>query len=255
MFKNYLKVAWRNVMKNKIFSFINVFGLSIGLTCCLLIAVYLHNELSYDSHHHNISRLYQLGTTFVKNGKDDPTANTPAPMARTMQLEFPEIVEATRLLRTFAEDKTLLQYTTPGNELKSFYETKGFLADSTFFRMFTYNFREGNPETCLQQPNTVVLSEEIANKIFGKEPALNKVIRINSSTNGDHDFKVTGVFTPGITPTHIDARFIMSIPGGDVANYIRERTDLASNNMFFTYFLLAPGADVNFASRQLGSGL
>src|SRR5829696_2436551 len=102
MLKNYLKVAWRNVMKNKTFSFINVFGLSIGLTCCLLIGIYLHNELSYDSYHNNVSRLYQLGTTFVKNGKDDRTANTPAPMAKAMQMEFPEIVETARLMKTFA---------------------------------------------------------------------------------------------------------------------------------------------------------
>ena len=91
MIKNYLKVAWRNMMKNKTFSFINMFGLSVGLTCCLLIAIYLHNELSYDSYHKNLPQLYQLGTTFVKNGKDDPTANTPSPMAKAMQQEFPEI--------------------------------------------------------------------------------------------------------------------------------------------------------------------
>ncbi|MGZ5133751.1 MAG: ABC transporter permease [Flavitalea sp.] len=244
MLKNYLKVAWRNVMKNKTFSFINVFGLSIGLTCCLLIAIYLHNELSYDSYHKNITQLYQLGTTFVKNGKDDRTANTPAPMAKAMQLEFPEIIETTRLLATFSEDKTLLQYTPPGSELKSLYESRGFLADSTFFRMFSYDFKEGDPATALLQPNTVVLSTEIASKIFGNQPALNKVIHISSATNGEYDFRVTGVFKPNDIPSHIDGRFFMSIPGGRMAEYIRQRNDLASNNMFNTYFLLAPGTNV-----------
>ena len=71
MIKNYLKVAWRNLMKNKIFSFINVFGLSIGLTCCILIALYIHHETSYDTYHGNIKQLYQVGTIFIKNGKDD----------------------------------------------------------------------------------------------------------------------------------------------------------------------------------------
>ena len=263
MLKNYLKVAWRNVMKNKTFSFINIFGLSIGLTCCLLIAIYLHNELSYDSYHKNLSQLYQLGTTFVKNGKDDRTANTPSPMAKAMQQEFPEIVETARLMSLFAEDKTLLQYTTPNNEFKSFYETRGFLADSTFFKMFSYRFKEGNAATALDQPNTVVLSEEIANKLFGDQPALNKTIHISSSSNGDHDFKVTGVFIPSKIPSHIDGRFFMSISGGDVANYIRERTDLASNNMFYTYFLLASGANAKnlenkfpaFIDRHAGKDL
>jgi putative ABC transport system permease protein len=237
-------------MKNKTFTFINVFGLSIGLTCCLLIAIYLHNELSYDSYHKNLSDLYQLGTTFVKNGKDDPMAATPAPMAKAMQQEFPEIQETTRLLGLFSEDKTLLQYKTPTNDVKSFYETKGFLADSTFFRMFTYLFKEGDPSTALDQPKTVVITEEIARKLFGNQSALNKTIHISSSTNGDHDFRVTGVFIPNKVPSHIDGRFFMSIPGGRMADYIRERTDLASNNMFFTYFLLAPGTNVKNLERK-----
>lgn len=232
-------------MKNKTFSFINIFGLAVGLTCCMLITLYIHNELSYDSYHANLPRLYQVGTTFVKGGKpDDHRANTPAPMARMMQQEFPEIVKTTRLMGMFAEDKTLLQYAAPNGELRSFYETKGYLADSTFFELFTYNFKEGNPVRSLHNPNSVVLSEEIATKLFGKEPALNKVIRISSSTNGDYDFRVTGVFKPHHIPSHIDARFILSLRGGDMDGYTQARgNDIASNNMFFTYLLLAPGAN------------
>src|SRR4026208_428448 len=129
MIKNYLKVAWRNLMKNKVFSFINVFGLSIGLTCCMLIALYINHETSYDSYHKNIKQLYQLGTIFVKEGKEDRTPNTPAPMAQAMKQEFPEIAEASRIMALFAEDKTLLQYKGDNGEQKSFYETKGFMAD------------------------------------------------------------------------------------------------------------------------------
>jgi len=88
-------------MKNKTFSFINIFGLAIGLTSCMLITLYLYNELSYDNYHRNIDRMYQLGTTFVKEGKEDRTANTPAPMASAMQQEFPEIEKATRLMKAF----------------------------------------------------------------------------------------------------------------------------------------------------------
>ena len=245
MFTNYLKIAWRNLMKNKTFTFINIFGLAVGLTCCMLIALYIHNELSYDSYHKNLPRLYQVGTTFIKNGKpDDHRANTPAGMGRIMQQEFPEIVKTARLMGTFAEDKTLIQYSTPAGEQKSFYETKGYLADSTFFQLLTYDFKEGNPDFALNEPNSVVLSEEIATKLFGKESAINKVIRISSNTNGDNDLKVTGVFRPKTIPTHIDARFFMSIKGGDMESYILNRgNDLASNNMFFTYLLLAPGSD------------
>ncbi|HET6769983.1 MAG TPA: ABC transporter permease, partial [Chitinophagaceae bacterium] len=243
MIKNYIKVAWRNMMKNKTFSFINIFGLSIGLTCCMLISMYLHYELSYDSYHKNGSRVYQLGTTFVKEGKEDRTANTPSPMAKTMQMVFPEIEKSTRLLKTFSDDKTLLQYQDKDGKLKSFNETKGYLADSTYFQVLTYKFIEGNPETALMNPNSLVLSEEIAKKIFGKESALDKVVHVSSSTNGDYDFRVTGVFAAPTTPSHIDARFFMSINGGGIGQYINTRTDLASNNMFHTYFLLKQGSD------------
>ncbi len=243
MIKNYIKVAWRNMMKNKTFSFINIFGLSIGLTCCMLISMYLYYELSYDSQHTNGSRVYQLGTTFVKEGKEDRTANTPAPMARTMQMVFPEIEKSTRLLRTFSEDKTLLQYTDKTGAVKSFNEAHGYLADSTFFQVLTYDFIEGNPETALMAPNSLVLSEEVARKIFGKESPLNKAVRVSSNTNGDFDFNVTGVFADPKVPGHIDARFFMSINGGGIAQSANQATSLATNNMYYTYFLLKKGAD------------
>ena len=92
-------------MKSKIFSFINIFGLSVGLTCCMLISVYLYNEVSYDKYHKNIDQLYQLGTTFVKDGKEDKTPNTPAPMAAAMKQEFPEIAGTARLCHCLQKTK------------------------------------------------------------------------------------------------------------------------------------------------------
>src|SRR4030095_4239035 len=229
MIKNYLKIAWRNLMKNKIFSFINIFGLSVGLTCCMLVTVYLYNETHYDKYHKNIEHLYQLATIFIKDGKEDKTPNTPAPMAAAMKQEFPEISEAARLMALFSEDKTLLQYKEGSAEIKSFYETKGYMADASFFQLFTYNFIEGNGATALTNPNTIVLSEEIATKFFGNEPALNKVIHINSNTNGEYDFRVTGVFRPIGKPSQIDARFFLSFSGGDIEQFIKRQTDIVSN--------------------------
>src|SRR5256885_5762050 len=150
MFKNYFKIAWRNIMKSKLFSFINILGLSVGLTCCMLITLYILNETSYDAYQKNGQNIYQLGTEFIGLGNFKKLPNTPAAMGEMMKQSFPEIQQTTRLIRLFSEDKTLLQYTSKtGGEIKSFYETKGFLADSTFFRMLTYNFIEGNASTAL----------------------------------------------------------------------------------------------------------
>src|ERR1700712_3660429 len=111
MLQNYIKIAWRNMMKNKFFSFVNIFGLSAGLACCMLIALYLNHETRYDSYQKNIKNLYQVGTIFLKTGGvDSKSANTPAPLAPALKQEFPEIEESTRLLRLFTEDKTLVQY-------------------------------------------------------------------------------------------------------------------------------------------------
>src|SRR3954451_12811250 len=149
MFKNYFKIAWRNIMKSKVFSFINIIGLSVGLTCCMLITLYILNETSYDAYQKNADNIYQLGTEFIGLGNFKKFPNTSAGMGETMKAVFPEIEQTTRLAPLFSEDKTLLQYNKNAGEQKSFYETKGYLADSTFFRMFTYNFIEGNAATAL----------------------------------------------------------------------------------------------------------
>src|SRR5689334_14498280 len=149
MFRNYLKIAWRNLMKSKLFSFINIFGLSVGLTCCMLITLYILNETSYDAYQKNADDIYQLGTEFVGLGNFKKLPNTPAAMGQIMKTVFPEIEQTTRLGALYAEDKTLLQYHEKNGSSRSFYETKGFMADSTFFRMFTYDFIEGNATTAL----------------------------------------------------------------------------------------------------------
>ena len=157
-------------MKNKIFSFINVFGLSIGLTCCMLISLYINHETSYDRYHRNANEIFQLGTIFINDGDAKRTANTPAPMAAAMKHEFPEILETTRLMALFAEDKTLLQYQTAGGAPASFYETKGYIADSTFFRLFDYQFIEGDPAHCLDNANTSCIKRRDREKVFWKNP-------------------------------------------------------------------------------------
>lgn len=209
----------------------------------MLIGLYIHHEFSYDAHFKNASRIYQLGTTFIRQGNEDNNANTPAPMARLMQQEFPEIEKSTRLIRLFADDKTLFQTTVAGGVKGSFYETQGYLADSTFFQVFAYPFLEGNPQTAFTEPNSLVITESIAHKLFGKETALNKVVHISSNSNGDHDFRITGVIAATTQPSHIDARFFLSLKGGDVDEYLSRQTGLASNNMCHTYFVLRPDSD------------
>ena len=250
MIKNYLKIAWRNFLNNKFSSFVNIFGLAVGLTCCMLISLYLFHEFTYDHYHKKGDRLYQVVTEFSGNEKSKRHSGTPSPLGPTLQSEFPEIETSARILNLFVDDKTLLQYNNKG-EIRSFYETKGFLADSTFFRLFDYNFIEGNGEMSLMEPNSIVLSEEIAEKMFGNESALDKTIHVNSTTNESGDYKVTGVYRPSKLPTHINARFFMSMSSGRYGGFVRRTTDFASNNMFLTYLMLKPGADAKALEKKL----
>ncbi|MEZ0610780.1 ABC transporter permease [Fibrella sp. WM1] len=251
MLSNYIKISWRNLAKHKAFSLINVLGLAAGLSCCLLISLYIFDELSYDTQHPEVSRLYQIGTVFVRPDGENKTAATPYPVADALRQEYPEISSTTRLVGLFAEDKTLLRYDGPANTRRVFYETDGYLADPTFFDFFNYAFVEGQAQVALKEPNAIVLSEEIAHKLFGNESALNKVVHVESNTNGDNNYTVTGVFRPGTVPSHINARFFLSFAGGGLEQYVKSQTGMAGNNMFFTYLKLKPDTDARKLEAKL----
>ena len=243
MILNYFKIAWRNMMKAKAFSFINVFGLSAGLACCMLISIYLRYEWNYDSYQKDAKDVYEIATEFDMQGKTFKLAATPSPMGAALQHDFPEVREATRIMSlSLFEDKTMLQNLGPGAAPISFYEDKGLMVDSNFFQFFQYSFIEGDPNSALTRPLTIVLSEEIAHKLFGNSPALGKVVHVSSSINGDYDFAVTGVFRPLDAPSHIEANFFLSMNGGAMEQFMkRQANDFASNNMFATYLRLKPG--------------
>jgi putative ABC transport system permease protein len=263
MLRNYLLVAWRNLQNNKVFSAINIFGLAVGLTCCMLITLYIYHETGYDQHHKNGDRVFQLGTIFIDQGIEDAAANTSAPLGKMLQQEFPEIEVSARMMMLWQDDKTLFQVKGESGTIRSFYETKGFLADSSFFEILTYTFAEGSAANALAAPNSVVISEQLAHKLFGTQAALNKIIRISSGTNGDHDTRITGVFKMPKTPSHIDAQFFMSFGGGDMYGFAYDNPSLSNNNMFFTYLKLKEGANATslkqkfplFIDRHLGAQL
>jgi putative ABC transport system permease protein len=266
MLSNYFRIALRYLRKNKLFSFINIFGLSIGLFCCILIVLYLFDELGYDSYRKNISRLYQVGTVFITGGKEDRFQAEPAVMAENMKRDFPEIEQTARILvfDFFGQYKTLVQYLQPDGTQRSFYETKACAADASFFELFDFPFVEGNPSSALRGPNSVVISEKMARKVFGDQPALHKLLHITTELNGAHDFIVDGVFRPDNRPSHLDANFFISLYGGDLAERMKkDGTNMVFDNLYTTYLLLKPGADAKkletkfpgFVEKYAGKGL
>ncbi|MBS1921294.1 MAG: ABC transporter permease [Bacteroidetes bacterium] len=237
MLKNYFKTAWRNLMKNKTISFINLFGLSIGLTCCLLILTYILNELSFDRYNKNADQVYRVTRTF-NNGNGEPTlklSTVAPPFGYYLPSAFPEIEKLTRLLDA---SPVSLRY-----KDKLLNESNAYFADQNLFDVFTVNVVEGNPKTALNDPFSVMLTEETAKKYFGNEDPLNKVLRANNQ----FDIKVTGVYKDFPANAHLHPDILISFNTlKDSAVYGEEnlRTNWG-NNSFFTYIKLPKNYDVN----------
>ena len=205
MLYNYFIIAFRNILKHKVFSFINVLGLTIGITCCILLALFLHYEFSYEKHFNDYQNIYRVTSTITSDQWTSTIPCTAPPAVPTFQREFPEIQSATRVVIPPDVQRHYLRF-----EDKTFYEDRGYVVDSTFFDVFSYSFEEGDPATALDGTSPVVLSHDLARKFFTDASALDKLLIITSGGIGD-TFRVTGVLKPFEFPSQLDAGFYMGM--------------------------------------------
>jgi len=251
MFQNYLKIALRSLSRTKLYSLINISGLSIGVACCMLLALYVQDEVSYDRHHQRLDDLYRVDTQFDTDiGGSDKLASVSPPITMALKEDLPEIEEAARVVPTFASE-SLIQY-----EDKKFFESDSYTVDSTLFDVLTYDFKEGNPKKALVDANTVVISEAMAQKLFGNESALNKSILISQGGN-PVNYKITGVFKPN--KTFLQANFFTSIMSEGVGQYIREdpnaADEWAGQNFVGGYLKLVPGHSAKSVEEKINKVL
>lgn len=169
MLKNYILIACRNFLRNKIFTLVNTLGLATGLTCFILIAIYVKNELSYDKHHQHSEHIYRITLDGNFGGNDIRTATTGGRVGELAENEIPEILNHTTVFK--APQSVLLRI---GE--KQFYQDDILFADSGFFNVFSYDFLAGNPEQALTHPNSVVITESLAAKCFGSEDPIGQII-------------------------------------------------------------------------------
>jgi len=181
MFNNYFKIAFRNLWRNKTFAFINIFGLAFGLTCCLLMIVFIKNELNYDKFNKNASSIYRVAFSDYLNMGGHAT--TPLPIGPALKQQMPEVQNVARI---DYNDSYLMKY-----ENNEYFEPISF-ADEDVFKMFSFPLVEGDPNTALKEPNSIVISEQMARKYFGNEDPLNKILKIGST--GSLNSTVKGVF-------------------------------------------------------------
>lgn len=240
MLRNYIIIALRNLQKQKLFSFINIAGLALGVACCLILALYIHDELQIDRHHREAANLYRVVSSLQRadNGTHRMASCSP-PIGPALQDEVPEVVSAARLLSPPGTDFNLIRY-----EDKMLYESNGYLADSLVFDILQYTFLEGQPANALTQPNTVVITETLAHKLFGDAPALNRIINITQG-GPSGDFRISGVVRDE-THSHITPNFFVSMSSSGWAEYLRSpgaMDEWAGQNFIPTYVRLQDGHD------------
>lgn len=246
MLKNYFKIAWRNLVKHKVFSLISIASLMVGTACCMLLLLYIKDETSYDRHHTHAKDLYRVTTSFHNiDGTPEAIATSSPPIVMTMLSEFPEVINAARIVSPPGAEENLIQY-----EEQSFFESKGLLADSTFFQMFDYEFAEGNPAEALKQPNSVVLTQTLAHKIFGDRSGLGETISISNNA-GEYDYKITGILKDTDKKSHIEANFITSMSSEGLGKFITSITNWGGQNFIFSYIQLHPEASAEVLEAKL----
>ena len=226
MLKNHFKVAFRNLLRNKGFSFINIVGLAVGIACCIAIMLFVQDELSYDRFNEFADRIYRPRQLGRINGHDMNMAQSPVAMGPAVYHDLPDVVAYTRLIKS---GSTVVRYRD-----KTFSEEKFFGADSTIFAVFTFPFMAGNPKTALTQPNTVVITESIAHKYFGDENPIGKILNTGKQDN----FVVTGVIKNIPQNSHLHPDFMVSLT---TLQDSRNPTWLSNN--YYTYLLLREGVD------------
>src|SRR5450432_3767587 len=173
MFKNFLKVAFRNLWKNKAFSAINIAGLSVGLAVCLLIILYVKDELSYDKHNAQVENIYRIDADLSFNGTQFTSAVSPAPLAPTLKKDDPQIVQYTRL-KNFGN--ILIK-----KDNQNVQNDNAVFADSTFFQVFSIPMIYGNRLTALNEPRSIVIDETAAKKYFNAVDVLGKTLYVDDS--------------------------------------------------------------------------
>lgn len=254
MFKNYVKVALRNILKHKFFSAINIIGLVIGMTCCLFIFIYVQDELSYDKFHRDYEKIYRIGLHGKIAGQEIYTSNTCLPVGPTMKNEIPGVEEVLRVIPATRGAGMAFR-----NEDISFTEDKVLYADSNFYEFFTFNLLQGDPTTALVEPNSIVITEGLAKKYFGTTEALGKTLVVGVDKMA---CKVTGITAEAPSNSHIHFNAIIS--------YVTVEKDFFqgwTGNSIQTYIKVNPATSVaeinsklediveNYVGKELEAGL
>jgi putative ABC transport system permease protein len=233
MFRNYFITAWRNLRRNKLYTTINIFGLSVGLAACLLIGVYISHELSYDKFNVNANRIVRATMEYGSAGTINTTATTGTKVGPQFKRMFPSIEEYAR---------TFITHNVVKSGDKIFDEPRILYADPSFFKIFSFHIVEGDALTALDAPDKIVITQSMAKKYFGNEDALNKTL-----TSGGKDLRVSAVCED--VPQSSQIKFDFATQFLNLGNGVKDETWWTAN--WITYFLLHNEKDIPLLQKQI----
>jgi len=237
MIKSYFKIAYRNLVKNKIYSLVNILGLAIGIAACFFIFQYVYFESGYDKFNKNAKNIYRVPISYSGSFANLPTTACNHPgVGPAMKADFPEVVDYARVVpATIFMAASAVTYNDPQGRSETFNEEKVYFADASFFNIFSFPLVSGNSSTVLKEANTAAISQTIAAKYFGKENPVGKTIYLNGGP-----LKVTGIFKDVPENSHLKFDILLSfITLGNDINSVYGWTWPE----FYNYVLLAPGTD------------
>ncbi len=244
MLRNMFKIAWRNSVRQKQFTLLNILGLSIGITACLLIALYVQDELSYDNFHEKGDRIYRVNQPFIWGDWNEEFASTGPNVAVALRADVPEFEEVTRV---HVSGNNIVTYRDENRTPVSFREKRLFIAEANFFKIFSFDFVAGDPETALEAPSSIVITRETANKYFGDEEPIGKVLEVKEN-DGARLFKVTGVVTDPPVNSHIQFDMLTSMT---TYQHIKNREWTWIWTTYVTYGLVREGTDINALEEKI----
>ncbi len=246
MIKNHLISSIRAIRRDPLFSLINIFGLSISMACCLLLLLYVQKETSYDQHFSDAKDVYRV-ISHISNGDDFESSivTTSSPLAQGIMDEVPGIQSVTRILSPPDIEKSMIRRGDVG-----FYETNGYLVDSTFFNVLDFELAEGNSKTALNPANSIVISQSFKERLFGEENALGKLVEVDNGFK--QVFKVTGVLKKSSFRSHLTINYLIPMHCQGWGNLVSDRfTSWVGQNIFYTYIKIAPESSADLVTSQI----
>ncbi len=240
MITNYIKITLRNLFRNRLYTFINIFGLAIGLAACLMIYLWVQDEWSYDRFHSNASRIFRVERKFDFRDMHGQAPNTSGPFGPALVADYPEIENFVRI--------DLDEYSIKDHK-NIFHRQEFALADNSVFEVFDFRLEEGDPETALAQPNSIVLTREQSIRYFDEEDVLGKSLTVDWNSKLT-DFRVTGILEEVPHNSHIRFDIILSI-----STYSDESMTPWFNNFLYTYVLLKEGTSPDDVENKLSAFL